>query len=124
MIPFGNETVTLIRRIETVADGKTSVSYTTEHLIGCSWKRARRWQREGESIVPYEGITCRIPAGQPAPHPGDLLILGNAAETVTTYAQYQSLIEKYAATDGAFVAASVSDNTRPGWPMAHYRVES
>ena len=124
MIPFGNESVTLIRRTETKVNGKTTVSYTTEHLQGCSWKRARRWQREGESIVPYEGITCRIPAGQTAPQAGDLLILGNVSETVTGYAQYQALIEKYAGGDGAFVVASVADNARTGMPLPHFAVRS
>ena len=123
MLPFGSESVTLIKRTETKTNGKTTVSYTTHHLQGCTWRRVRRWQREAEVLVPYEGITCRVPAGQTAPHAGDLMILGNVDETVTGYAQYQALIEKYA-DGGAFVVASVSDNTRPGTPLPHFKVQS
>ena len=123
MLPLSNEAVTLIKRSETKTDGKTTVSYTTHHLQGCSWRRTRRWQREAEAIVPYEGITCRVPAGQTAPHVGDLMILGTVSETVTTYAQYQALVEKYTG-DGAFVVASVSDNARPGLPLPHWAVRS
>ena len=123
MLPFGNEAVTLIKRTEMKTNGKTTVSYTTHHLQGCTWRRVRRWQREAEVLVPYEGITCRVPAGQTAPHVGDLMILGTVSETVTGYAQYQALVEKYTG-DGAFVVASVSDNARPGLPLPHWAVRS
>lgn len=125
MIPFGHDTVTLVQRTEARdANGKTSVSYATERLTGCSWRRTRRWQRIADDIMPYEGVTCRVPASQPKPRAGDLLILGDVAVTVTSYAEYQALIEQYADGDGAFVAASVSDDARPGTPLPHWAVRS
>lgn len=36
MIPFGNETVTLVQRTETVVNGKTQVTYQAAKLTGCS----------------------------------------------------------------------------------------
>ena len=120
MIPFGNETVTLVRRVEAKENGRTAVRYETAALTGCSWRRTQRWSREGEVLVPGEGITCRVPAGQTAPKSGDLMILGDVAVTVTGGADYNRLIEQYRDSDGAFVVASVSDNNRPGMPMPHY----
>lgn len=124
MIPFGNETVTLVRRIEAKVNGRTQVDYTVEVLTGCSWRRMSQRLREGEVIVPYEGITCRVPADQTRPHTGDLMILGNTEVTVESGADYQALIEQYRGTDGAFVVASVSDNARPGMPMPHWAARS
>ena len=46
MIPFGNETVTLVQRTETVAHGKTHAAYAVTTLTGCSWQRTQRWNRE------------------------------------------------------------------------------
>lgn len=123
-IPFGHDTVTLISRTENVAGGKTQVSYAAQVLTGCSWKRSRSWRRDGEDLVPYEGITCRVPCTQARPKPGDLMILGEVSAEVASYAQYQALIEQYAATGGAFVVASVADNARPGMPLPHWAARS
>lgn len=123
-IPFGNETVTLVRRTETMVGGKTHVTYSRVTLTGCSWRRARRWQRDGEFLVPVESVVCRIPASQTKPSVGDLLILGNVAVTVTSGMDYQRVIEQYAGQDGAFMVASVSDNTRPGMPLPHWVARS
>ena len=117
MIPFGSETVTLVQRIEDTVNGKKHITYRTAKLSGCSWRRTLRHNREGEVLATYEGVTCRVPAGQTAPHAGDLLILGDVAVTVTGGADYQQLIERYRGQDGAFVVASVSDNARPGMPL-------
>ena len=124
MIPFGNETVTLVRRVEAKENGRTVVRYETAALTGCSWRRTQRWNREGEVLIPQEGITCRVPAGQTEPCAGDLMILGDVDVTVASGAEYQRLLEQYRASGGAFVVASVSDNARPGMPMAHYAVRS
>ena len=77
-----------------------------------------------EAQAPYTGITCRIPAGQTAPKPGDLLILGAVAVTVNSGADYQALIERYRGAEGAFVVASVADNARAGMPLPHYAARS
>ncbi|MBQ6374013.1 MAG: hypothetical protein IJJ45_05930 [Clostridia bacterium] len=99
MIPFGNEAVTLVRRIEAAINGRTQVTYQTETLTGCSWQRTNSLVREGEALRQVEGIVCRVPAGQTKPVTGDLMILGAAAVTVTGWADYQGLIEAYRGTD-------------------------
>ena len=124
MIPFGNEAVTLVRRIEATVEGRTQVTYQTDALTGCSWQRTNSVLREGETLRMVEGTVCRVPADQPRPRTGDLLILGEVAVTVTSGAEYQQLIEQYRDTGGAFVAASVADNARPGMPLPHYAVRS
>ena len=124
MIPFGNEAVTLVRRIEATAEGRTQVTYQTDALTGCSWQRTNSLVREGETLRQVEGIVCRVPHDQAKPHTGDLMILGDVAVTVTGWADYQGLIEAYKGTDGAFVVASVADNARPGMPMPHYAARS
>ena len=124
MIPFGNETVTLVQRTETTVNGKTQVEYSTEQLTGCSWQRSTRFVRNDSAIVTEESIVCRIPAGQVKPRQGDLLILGSADVTVTSWTQYQGLIEQYRDSDGAFVVGSVKDNARPGMPVPHYAARS
>lgn len=121
MIPFGNETVTLVQRMEGMdVNGRTAVTYSTVLLTGCSWRRRERIARISETIMFEEEIVCRIPADQTRPKPGDLLILGDVAVSITTGAQYQQLIERYRDSDGAFVVASVKDNARPGMPLSHY----
>ena len=121
MIPFGNETVTLVQRTEgTDVNGRTAVTYSTVRLTGCSWRRRERIARLSETILFQEEIVCRIPADQTRPKPGDLMILGDVAVSITTGAQYQELIERYRGTDGAFAVASVKDNARPGIPIPHY----
>lgn len=123
-LPFAGETVTLVRRIESIVASKTYVTYATVILTGCSWRRTMRYNRDDKTLIPYEGITCRVPAGQSVPHAGDLLILGAVEETVTSGAEYQALIERYRDTGGAFFVASVADNARPGMPMPHYAARS
>ena len=124
MIPFGNETVTLVQRTESTASGKTVVTYSTATLTGCSWKRSHGMRREADILVPYEGITCRVPSGQTKPKANDFMILGSVAVTVNSGADYQKLIDQYKGTDGAFMVASVADNARPGMPMPHYAARS
>ena len=38
MIPFGNETVTLVRRTEETVNGKTKAVYSRLTATGCSWR--------------------------------------------------------------------------------------
>ena len=74
MIPFGNETVTLVRRTENVVNGKTAVTYAAVKLTGCSWRRKNRIYRSDHSrvnsdnvVLSGEEITCRVPADQICP---------------------------------------------------------
>lgn len=120
MIPFGNETVTLVQRIETVVNGRTTVTYDKQKLTGCSWRRTARIIRIDNALISEESIVCRVPAGQVKPKAGDLMILGDVNVAITSGAGYQQLIEQYRGSDGAFVVTSVKDNARPGMPMPHY----
>lgn len=121
MIPFGNETVTLIRRIKgTDEHGRTAISYRKYLLTNCSWRRTSRTYLSENAVVYQEGTVCRVPAGQQKPQVGDLMICGNAANDVESNGDYQRLIEQYRGSDGAFTVAAVSDNTRDGFPLKHY----
>lgn len=120
MIPFGNETVTLVQRTESVVSGKTVVTYSVRHLAGCSWRRTSRIVRNDNALISEESTVCRVPAGQEKPKAGDLLILGRADVHVTSGAEYKELIDRYRDQDGAFVVTDVKDNARPGMPMPHY----
>ena len=125
MMPFASDTVTLIRRTESKdAHNRTVVTYTRHTLTGCSWRRTNRIVRDGEALISSESITCRVPATQEKPKPGDLLILGDSDVTVTSGSEYQGLIEAAETSDGAFVVASVADNTRSGAPLPHYAARS
>lgn len=123
-VTFGNETVTLVQRTETMVNGKTTVAYGSQKLTGCSWRRTARIIRNDSALISEESIVCRVPVGQAVPKAGDLMILGDVAVTLTGGAEYQRLIEQYRGTDGAFVVASVKDNARPGMPLPHYAARS
>ena len=129
MLPFGNETVTLVTRRETVDNGKSRAVYACATLVNCSWRRvARKTTRNvvnhDGAFTPSEQLVCRVPAGQTKPEPDDLMILGDVAVTVQSGADYQGLIETYRGSDGAFVVTAVQDNARPGMPMPHYKAVS
>ena len=116
MIPFGNETVTLVRRVETVVNGKTAVTYENVTLTGCSWRRTTRIIRDAEALVSQEGMVCRVPSGQTRPMPGDLMILGAATVNVTSGAQYQRLIGSLYMADAMWVLAARLGGPRKNLP--------
>ena len=119
MIPFGNETVTLIRRVETAGeDGKTGISYTKHVITGCSWKKSTRWALIDTAKQLMVEIVCRVPAGQAVPAANDYLILGSVKEKISGTADIRAMRKKY--KDGMMEIAYVSDNARSGMPMAHY----
>ena len=119
MIPFGNETVTIIRRVETVIDGKTSVGYKKETIDGCSWRRIATAQRVDREIVRGENIVCRMPPTIAPPACGDVFLLGTIKTTPANSADLDAIIESHRKS-GAFRIVSVTDNTRPGFPLPHY----
>lgn len=119
MIPFGRETVTLIKRVETVVDGRTHVGYSKHTLTGCSWRmRAARYQYDTETVGSVE-VTCRIPYGQKAPDVGDVLFLGAIRDVISDSKTLADAIEAHKST-GACRITAVSDNTRAGLPLPHY----
>lgn len=121
MIPFGHETVTLIRRETAVTDGRTQASYRKVILTGCSWRRSDELHMNGNGVIGSETVTCRIPSGQTKPRAGDLLILGNYAGTVSSAADFKGIVDTLKPDGGAFVVQSVTDNTLSGAPMPHWK---
>lgn len=69
MIPFGNQTVTLLHR--------QNDAYKRYVLSGCSWHASAVRSMTGNTLESALETTCRIPADQQMPSPGDLLIMGN-----------------------------------------------
>lgn len=118
MIPFGNETVTLIKRVETVNNGKTAVSYSRHIIDRCSWRTVAITNRlDTQQVRSYE-IVCRMPPGI-APAPEDALFLGLIESTPESSVQLDDMILRHRSS-GAFRVDRVSDNTRPGFPLPHY----
>ena len=118
MIPFGNETVTLIKRNEITENGRKKTVYSKHILTGCSWKQTERWiQYDTEKRLSY-GVTCRVPAGQAAPAADDYLFLGTIKEEIITTADIRAAM---AAHKGRAIQITyVADNVRNGFPMPHY----
>lgn len=121
MIPFGGETVTLIRRTEATVNGRTQASYQSYTLSECSWRRSNEMRMDGNGVKGDRTVTCRVPADQEAPRPGDLLILGRYAGTVSSAADYKRIVDATKADGSAFVVEEVTDNTRGGSPMPHWK---
>lgn len=120
MIPFGNETVTLLRRVEeTDESGKTRVRYARSLLTGCSWRSGLRRVRFDTEIQLLPEITCRVPADQAVPAAGDCLFLGDVPLEIAGSRDLQAALD--AASGGtACRIAAVRDCARPGMPMPHY----
>lgn len=122
MIPFGNETVTLIVRSETTdSSGRHHASYAKHTLTGCSWRRRTQRSREETVHKDAESITVRVPPGQTIPAVGDLMIFGEYSGTISSSADFEGIIEAKRSTGGAFLVQSVSDNTMSGSPIPHFK---
>ena len=119
MIPFGNDTVTLIRRTQKETDGKRYAVYTRHMLHGCSWRRKISWRGFDTERTLVNEITCRIPANNPRPNAGDCLFLGEISDEITDSRSLNAAINAHRES-GAFRITTVSDNTRPGMPLPHF----
>lgn len=117
MIPFGNETVTLIRRNESVTDGKIHVSYSAHVINGCTWRRTTLQILNGTQTEKSVQTTCRMPPGI-IPRVGDALFLGTC-ETPANAVELAEMVESNR-NNGAFFITAVKDNARPGMPIPHY----
>jgi hypothetical protein len=126
MIPFANETVTLIHRSETTDENGRKRAVYTKHSFGaCSWRRISRIANIDNALTMTEYATVRIPVESVTavtPTTGDLMIRGEYAGSVSSSADFQSVIEAMRGNGGAFVVGSVSDNTRSGSPLPHFKV--
>ena len=114
MIPFGDNTVTLLHR----ADG----GYTPYILRGCSWRFSKIRSVNGTAVARSPEISCRIPAGQTMPDVGDVLILGaydlDAVDGEITLVRLLNALMESGAQ--AMRATQIRDNS--GAPMPHYAV--
>lgn len=119
MVPFGRELVTLIQRVERVEGGRTQVRYRKLRLSGCSWRRDESLGRDGAALARGEHITCRIPADQTVPQPGDCLFRGEVREVIDGSAALGEALEAHRAA-GAFRVESVVDNAAAGAPLPHW----
>lgn len=112
MIPFGNHSVTLLH-----AEG---TGYKRYILKGCSWKDANVRMLAGTAISSTTETTCRIPAGQKMPAPGDLLVLGNLKAEVGSEIELTRLMQKLREEGYAvFKVSRIRDDSR-GLPIPHY----
>lgn len=123
MIPFANETVTLVRSIKDLDEcGRAHTRFAKFKLTGCSWRRKEIRTASGGEILRSEVITCRIPVDQQRPSPGDCLFLGEVAEEVTDTVQRSEALAAHRDA-GAFIVTAVKDNARPGYPLPHWAAE-
>lgn len=120
MIPFGNDVVTLIRRVGNVVNGKTDVTYKRETVERCSWRRVSVINRADRQLERSTEIVCRMPPTA-VPACGDVLILGTVRTTPKNSAELDALIQSRR-NSGAIRITSVADNTRTGFPLPHYAV--
>ena len=118
MIPFGNSTVTMIKRVEITENGKTKVGYKRYVLSGCSWKQKTIWRQIGTDMQLAAEVTCRIPLNQPAPVMGDYLFLGDVRLDITSVSSLNAAITLHRKT-GVMRVASVANNALLGIPMPH-----
>ena len=112
MIPFGNETVTILHR--------SGAGYARHVLTGCSWRSSKVRSMTGTAAEKSEDTVCRIPAGQTMPDVGDVLILGDVDAAAGSEIELVRLLDSLR-RDGvrAIRVTQVRDNSR-GAPLPHY----
>ena len=118
MIPFGNENITIIRRVESVRDGKTHVSYEKNVVSGCSWHHVSVVSRIDSQLRRGVETSCRMPPKY-MPKPGDVLVRGRVDALPANAVEQDYILE----SSDAFRVTSVKDNTRNGFPIPHYAVK-
>lgn len=119
MIPFGFNTVTLIRRAESRDEaGRTHTTWKRVILSGCSWRAQCAAQLSESMVSSHPKVICRIPAGQPHPHVGDVLLLGDVDASPATATDVDALLICQR-DKGAFRVTSVGDYTQAGTPLPH-----
>ena len=118
MIPLGNKTVTLIKRHESIVNGKQRTTYSKHIIKNCSWAQAARWMLYGDEKRLVPEIVCRIPAGQAEPKADDYVFLGAINEIIDST---EDLRTAMAAHKGDAVQIQyVKVNAHSGFPLAHY----
>lgn len=111
-LPFGNDTVTVLHRV-------SGESWMPCVVLGASWQqRAVRAIANRDAELSDE-TTCRIPAGNVVPDPGDVIVFGTCSESAESDIALSKLLARLRA-QGAFRVQSVANNALPGTPLPHY----
>lgn len=114
MIPFGNQTVTLLH--------KSATGYTRHILAGCSWRQAKIRSVSTDVQDTALETKCRIPHTQKKPEPGDLMILGTAVTNANSEIELVRLMDSLREQGkSVFMVQQVKDNSI-GAPLPHYAV--
>lgn len=112
MIPFGNQTVTLLHR--------RNDSYKRYVLSGCSWhESASRTMNDTAMQLSLE-TTCRIPYGQQMPVTGDLLILGSVNAAADSEIDLIRLMQGLREGGKSVFRVQQVRNNALGLPIPHY----
>ena len=118
MLPLGNKTVTLIKRHESVSNGKPKTTYSKHFIKNCSWMQAARWVLYGNEKRLVPEIVCRIPAGSVIPKADDYVFLGTINETIDSTEDIRLAMANHKGK--ATQIQYVKDNAHSGFPLAHY----
>lgn len=118
MVPFGNKTVTLVKRHANRINGKLNTAYSKHIVKNCSWSQAARWVLYGDEKRLVTEITCRIPAGQAVPQADDYVFLGVIRENIETTEDVRRAMANHKGE--AVQVQYVADNAHNALPMAHY----
>ena len=112
MIPFGNETVTMLHKLET--------GYERYVLTGCSWRTSNEKALSIDAVIYTERTTCRIPSKYVRPDPGDLFILGEVMADAKDEIELVRLMESLRKQGMCvFRVQSCADNSK-GNVLPHY----
>lgn len=121
MIPFGNQTVTLLTRNRAVGeDGRTHEKWTRHTLTGCSWRSSAGQMADSNAVRNNWEYACRIPGDQREPQVGDVLILGTVAQVKANASITAQEVTKLLQAANAFRVESVGNNAMAGFPAPHY----
>ena len=120
-LPFGNRAVTLLRRCaQTDAAGRRHEAYVPIMLTGCSWRPRRFGVEVGSARMDGQSAVCRIPADQPKPAAGDILLCGTLDEGGSVSPSEAAALLRERGRE-AMRVGSVIDGT--GGPLKHWRCE-
>ena len=98
---FWTDTVTLYRKVETVTNGRTAISWTREVLQNCFFALTDRQSFDGQHVIRQPAFVVRIPATYAIFQRGDIVMKGEIAAATP---------DKTATN--AFVINVVHDNTK------------
>ena len=108
MMPeWWSDTLTLYRRVKTVTDGKTLISWQREVLENCFLGVTKKQFFDGQHIIQQPSFIVRIPATYDIFAKGDIILKGEIADATPDKT-----------SENAFVINVVKDNSK--MRNAHY----